>query len=114
MPIKPTKSEEAYFAKVNAHLVKEMEKEKHGKHETHEAKRLRELHFMHCPKCGRHLVEVSFHGVMIDKCTGCDGIWLDNGELGKILARAEGKSILETVRLKIGLGKRAGGNEKQG
>lgn len=41
-----------------------------------------EKHFKcHCPKCGDKLVEEDFHGVKIDKCPSCKGIWLDDGEL---------------------------------
>lgn len=31
------------------------------------------------------LVETVKHGVVLDNCTSCGGIWLDKGELGKIM-----------------------------
>jgi Zn-finger nucleic acid-binding protein len=40
---------------------------------------------MDCPKCNGGLVEVVRHGVVIDSCTGCSGIWLDKGEMSKII-----------------------------
>jgi Zn-finger nucleic acid-binding protein len=43
---------------------------------------------MKCPKCGGALKEENFHGVLIDRCTGCGGVYLDKGEL-ELLARAE-------------------------
>jgi hypothetical protein len=52
--------------------------------------RLLELHFMHCPKCGRVLKEVEAYGTCIDICPGCQGLWLDRGELEHILDRAGG------------------------
>jgi hypothetical protein len=52
--------------------------------EENERKRLRELHFMHCPKCGMHLVEIDYKGIAVDKCTSCEGIWLDSGELERV------------------------------
>ena len=36
---------------------------------------------MKCPKCGVQLEEITFGGVHVDKCFGCEGIWLDKGEL---------------------------------
>jgi len=45
-------------------------------------KRLRkELHFMHCPKCGMKLIEIDYKSLKIDRCSSCDGVWMDAGEL---------------------------------
>ncbi len=38
-----------------------------------------------CPACGKTLVEVDRNGVLIDACPGCRGIWLDRGELDKLI-----------------------------
>ncbi|PWB67626.1 MAG: hypothetical protein C3F14_01575, partial [Deltaproteobacteria bacterium] len=43
--------------------------------------RLKEQHFMRCPKCGMQLVEVDYKSLKLDRCTACDGVWLDAGEL---------------------------------
>jgi len=42
---------------------------------------------MRCPNCGSRLVEVERSDVLIDACPQCRGIWLDRGELDKILAK---------------------------
>lgn len=42
---------------------------------------------MVCPRCNGELAEVVKHGVVIDHCTGCGGIWLDKGEMGKIMGQ---------------------------
>lgn len=42
---------------------------------------------MRCPSCGNRLVEVERSGVLIDACQGCRGVWLDRGELDKILVK---------------------------
>ena len=39
-----------------------------------------------CPRDGAKLVEVERDDVMIDACPTCRGIWLDRGELEKIIA----------------------------
>ena len=42
---------------------------------------------MRCPLDGGRLVEIDRAGVLIDACPDCRGIWLDRGELDKILVR---------------------------
>jgi hypothetical protein len=49
-----------------------------------ERAQLRALHFMHCPKCGMTLEEITFRGVRVDKCFGCGGVYLDDGELEEL------------------------------
>jgi Zn-finger nucleic acid-binding protein len=45
---------------------------------------------MGCPTDGAELVMAERQGVEIDYCPSCRGIWLDRGELDKILDRAAG------------------------
>ncbi len=45
---------------------------------------------MRCPTDGAELVMAERQGVEIDYCPTCRGIWLDRGELDKILDRAAG------------------------
>ena len=84
MPVKPTDAEEGYFA------LQEFERRKTAEMDTRklmaeaEKARLRELHHMKCPKCGMDLHEIDYRTIKIDKCTGCDGVWLDAGELEAI------------------------------
>jgi Zn-finger nucleic acid-binding protein len=40
---------------------------------------------MRCPNDGARLVEVDRSDVLIDACPQCRGVWLDRGELDKIL-----------------------------
>jgi uncharacterized protein len=42
---------------------------------------------LRCPACGSRLVEVERAEVLIDACPECRGVWLDRGELDKILVR---------------------------
>lgn len=43
---------------------------------------------MNCPQCNVTLVMAERSGVEIDYCPQCRGIWLDRGELDKIIERA--------------------------
>src|SRR3712207_1532749 len=46
---------------------------------------------MQCPNDGATLLMSERHGVEIDYCPTCRGVWLDRGELDKIVERAEHK-----------------------
>lgn len=41
---------------------------------------------MDCPNCGATMRERDRSGVKIDFCPSCKGVWLDRGELDKIIA----------------------------
>jgi uncharacterized protein len=44
---------------------------------------------MHCPRCEQStLDEREREGITVDVCRSCRGIWLDRGELEKLIARA--------------------------
>jgi Zn-finger nucleic acid-binding protein len=38
-----------------------------------------------CPKCKVEMVKKSKQDLTIDKCRSCGGIWLDKGEIFKII-----------------------------
>jgi Zn-finger nucleic acid-binding protein len=64
--------------------------------EEQERNRLRELHHLHCPKCGTTLGQERLEEVAVDICPLCHGIWLDDGELAKLV---EGKKrVLASIR----------------
>lgn len=81
MARKPTESEEEYFARMEFERRKKAEEESRKKMAESEKKRLKELHFMRCPKCGSELIEVDYKSLKVDRCSSCDGVWLDAGEL---------------------------------
>lgn len=43
---------------------------------------------MPCPVCKTALAMSERHGIEIDYCPNCRGIWLDRGELDKIIERS--------------------------
>lgn len=43
---------------------------------------------MKCPNCNVALVMADRNGIEIDYCPDCRGIWLDRGELDKIIDRS--------------------------
>jgi len=57
---------------------------------------------MRCPRCAMELVERTRVGVAVDACDHCGGVWLDRGELEKLLAalreREQERALLQTER----------------
>jgi Zn-finger nucleic acid-binding protein len=53
---------------------------------------------MRCPVDGETLVMADRHGVEIDYCPKCRGVWLDRGELDKIIERAGGAESAVPLR----------------
>lgn len=42
-----------------------------------------------CPKCDGALHETVYENIKIDVCDGCQGVWLDAGELAQIAYKDE-------------------------
>ena len=40
---------------------------------------------MTCPSCGGELLELERAGVRVDACRRCRGVWLDRGELDRVV-----------------------------
>ena len=79
--MRPSEREAEFVARMEFEKRKKIEEEKHKKLKAEEKKRLKELHNMRCPKCGMELIEIDYKEIKVDKCSECDGIWLDAGEL---------------------------------
>jgi hypothetical protein len=86
MPWKPSEKEDEYFARMEFEKKKKLEEEKQAKLKGEEKNKLKEIHFMKCPKCGMELIEIDYRGIKIDKCSACEGVWLDAGELQTVSA----------------------------
>ena len=81
------KQEEEYFARIEFEKRKKALEEKQSRIKKEEKIRLKEEHWMHCPKCGMEMVEISFEGIKVDKCTACLGIFFDNGEVEQLVEK---------------------------
>jgi len=76
-------NEESYFAAKEHELIEGMKAE----FQKVEAAR-REGRIVNCPKCSGKLEKYRFMGFVLDRCESCEGIWLDKGELERILRKA--------------------------
>ncbi|MBK6488744.1 MAG: zf-TFIIB domain-containing protein [Gemmatimonadetes bacterium] len=96
--MKPSRTEDEYFVKKDAELIKKQRAHLAAKR----AKVERQSHFMKCPKCGHDLTETDFHQIKIDRCTTCHGVWFDAGEV-EMLEHVDQSQIRSFVRSMFGL-----------
>ena len=55
---------------------------------------------MDCPVCKNAMIALELQEVEVDYCTGCDGIWLDAGELELLLGNAQNaKQLLNSFKI---------------
>ncbi|HEY5940912.1 MAG TPA: zf-TFIIB domain-containing protein [Gemmatimonadales bacterium] len=91
-PEKPSRNEDEYFAREDAELLrKQRERETAA---TLDAER--KSHFMKCPKDGYDLTTGEYHGVTIETCAHCGGMWLDAGEL-EAVAKDDHPNVITRV-----------------
>jgi len=87
---KPSRAEDEYFAKQELERRKKWAQEQSAKMAGDEKERVKQLHWMKCPKCGMDLKEIELHGVTVDQCANCGGVFLDKGELDRLEHHEEG------------------------
>ena len=75
--------EHQYFAERDRELVAKLRHAKEGEQEAV----LKEAAQMRCPKCGGRLQHRTINDIDVAECSDCHGVWLDQGELGKISQR---------------------------
>jgi uncharacterized protein len=68
-----------------ARLKRQAEREALEKAE--ERARTKALHFMKCPKCGHDLKAETLDAIEIDRCTFCEGFFLDAGEIEQLFLK---------------------------
>jgi hypothetical protein len=90
MSIKPSDSEQEYFARQEAERKRRLAEEVRARLAAEEREKARQLHYMKCPKCGMALEEIEFAGVKVDKCFACEGMWFDKGEVEAIGSKEPG------------------------
>ena len=89
---KPSRNEDEYFAQQNLELLQRQREL--AEQAALEAER--KSHYMKCPKDGYDLSSSEHHGVQIETCPHCGGMWLDAGELDA-LASEERPALLTRV-----------------
>ena len=95
---KPSNREEEYFARMEFERRRKEAEARRGEEIEETRRRIATLGAMLCPRCGAELVPVHYREVEIDKCSRCEGIWLDCGELER-LGEGEGGFLSGVLRI---------------
>ncbi len=90
MQVKPTQQEEEYFARLEFERRKNVLGERETQSAEEERQRILAVARGRCPKCAGQMVPVRYRGVELDKCSRCQGVWLDVGELDQVVAEDTG------------------------
>ena len=77
---KPSRNEDEYFVKQDAELLRKQR----AQADAAALEAERKTHYMKCPKDGYDLASSTYHGVQIETCPHCGGMWLDAGELDAV------------------------------
>ena len=87
MPVKPKplNKEEQYFITQEVARLKRLREEHLRAQAQEDRRKMKELHFLCCAKCGQKMETTKLESVEIEICPDCGGIYLDAGELGKIV-----------------------------
>ncbi len=82
---KPSDKEQEYFVRAELERLRRLREESMQRKAEEELAKLKELHWMHCPKCGTSMEVTHLSDVEVEVCPGCGGIYLDAGEIDKIV-----------------------------
>jgi hypothetical protein len=91
-PEKPSRNEDEYFAREDAELLRKQRERAAAAGLEAE----RKSHYMKCPKDGYDLASSEYHGVTIETCPHCGGMWLDAGEL-EAVAKDDHPNVITRV-----------------
>lgn len=94
MPDKPSRNEDEYFARRDAELLRQQR----ANLQRAAAETERQSHSMKCPKCGYDLITGDWHGIQMEQCTHCHGLWLDAQQAETLIAHPEPNFIARVFR----------------
>jgi hypothetical protein len=83
MRLKERAEEDRYFAERDRELIAKLKQAQAAEQE----RTIRELARSRCPHCGERLCQRLVHGVIIEECPTCQGIWLDKAKLRVVSPR---------------------------
>jgi hypothetical protein len=90
---KPSKNEDEYFTLREQELLQKQREQAAATRLAAE----RRSHYMKCPKDGYDLESQQFHGVQVETCPHCGGLWLDAGELEAIRQHEDRPGVLGRI-----------------
>jgi ribosomal protein L37AE/L43A len=84
MRLRERAEEDRYFAERDRELIAKLKQAQAAEQE----KTIRELARFRCPQCGERLNQRVFHGVLIDECPACQGLWLNKTKLESVVKQS--------------------------
>lgn len=81
--------ENRFFAERDRELIEKLKQQQ----EEEQEQTVKELATARCPRDGERLTQRELHGVTIDDCPECNGIWLDKGELESLSERQGSEGV---------------------
>ena len=78
--------EDIYFAQHDQELIAKLKAQLQNVHEKGNE--------TPCPKCPGSLETYSFQGFLLDRCNKCGGIWMDNGELDRVIKKVTSSGLV--------------------
>ncbi|HNW93777.1 MAG TPA: zf-TFIIB domain-containing protein [bacterium] len=85
MPVKPSDKEQEYFHELERQRIARLRAEHLQATQAAEREQRRQLHHLHCAKCGDQMTTTKLEGVDVEVCPECGGMYLDAGELDKLV-----------------------------
>jgi hypothetical protein len=89
-------SENEWFAQNEKELLEtariareKREAERAAQEQAAQREALKNAHFMKCPKCGHDMANEQLGDITIDRCTFCEGVFFDAGELEQAYAKKD-------------------------
>jgi len=79
------------------------EAERRGRETQEQRAKLKQLHWMKCPKCGHDLKTEALEGVEVDRCTFCEGFFVDAGELEALFLKKGAEQRQSFLRRLLGI-----------
>ena len=90
MPVNPSDQEEEYFARQEFERRKKALSDQSSRDAAAERDRILAVAKNRCPKCAAPLLTIKYKNVELDKCSGCQGLWFDFGELEQVMGSEAG------------------------
>ena len=90
--------EEEFFYKLNRDLIEKKRVELDRDRKANQKTQSQAPHWLTCPKCGSDLKEIELLGIKIDRCAGCQGTFLDRGELELLIEAKEHTGFFKRLK----------------
>src|SRR5215831_13005838 len=89
---RPSNQEDEYFALEEVEKKHKLALKQAEELAARQRDQLRQLHHMKCPNCGMDLHALQKGSVEASMCFHCHGVWLNKGQLEKLIAQGTHES----------------------